>query len=106
AMLAKCPDQNPSPATAAMTFITDDALRDSIRIDLSTATSALHNGEWKASTVLAGAVIEALLLWAIQRDPAKFAGAANKPKKALERWDLADLIDVGEALALIEPNTA
>jgi len=105
-MLAKCPDQNPSPATAALAFIADAALRDSIRIDLSTATSAFDNGEWKASTVLAGAVVEALLLWAIQRDPAKLAGMANKPKKALERWDLADLIDVASALNAIAPTTA
>jgi len=35
-MLAKCPNQNPSPATAAMMFITDPALRDSIRIRIIT----------------------------------------------------------------------
>jgi hypothetical protein len=106
AMLAKCPDQNPSPATAALAFITDADLRDSIRTDLSTATGALHNGEWKASTVLAGAAIEALLLWAIQRDPKKLAGVVQKPNGAPEDWGLAGLIDVASALALIEANTA
>lgn len=30
--LAKCPDQNPSPATAALAFITDADLRNSIRM--------------------------------------------------------------------------
>jgi hypothetical protein len=105
-MLAKCPDQNPSPATAALAFITDAALRDSIRMDLSTATSALHNGEWKASTVLAGATVEALLLWAIQRDPQKLAGVQKKPKGAPEEWGLADLIDVASTLKAIEPSTA
>jgi hypothetical protein len=106
AMLAKCPDQNPSPTTAAMRFITDDVLRNSIRIDLSTATSALHNGEWKASTVLAGAVVEALLLWAIQRDPQTLTGLAKKPKGPLEKWGLADLINVASALKAIKPDTA
>jgi len=105
AMLAKCPNQNPSPATAAMMFITDPALRDSIRIDLSTATSALHNGEWKASTVLAGAVVEALLLWAIQRDPTKLTAIATKPKGPPENWGLAGLLDVASALDLIKANT-
>lgn len=62
-VLAKCPDQAPSPATADLAFVTDGGLRDSIRLDISTATSALHNGEWKAATVLAGAAAEALLLW-------------------------------------------
>jgi hypothetical protein len=103
-MLAKCPDQYPSPATAELTFITDTALRDSIRMDLSTATSALHNGEWKASTVLAGGVVEALLLWAIQRDPKLLAGV--KKKGAPEDWGLAVLIDVAEQLKLLQPNTA
>jgi hypothetical protein len=64
--LAKCPDQIPSPAMAEQAFITDDVLRDSIRLDISTATSSLQNGEWKAATVLAGAAAEALLLWAIK----------------------------------------
>jgi hypothetical protein len=57
-VLSKCPDQSPSPATSELAFVTDDALRESIRLDVSTATSALHNSEWKASTVLAGAAVE------------------------------------------------
>jgi hypothetical protein len=68
-MLAKCPDQRPSATTKELAFITDAALRDSIRLDLGTANSALHNSEWKASTVLAGAAVEAMLLWAIQENP-------------------------------------
>jgi hypothetical protein len=47
--LTKCPDQSPSPATEELVFIPDNALRDSIRQDISTAISALHNGEWKAA---------------------------------------------------------
>jgi hypothetical protein len=43
--LAKCPDEYPSPATSELPFITDAALRDSIRKDMSAATSSLHNGE-------------------------------------------------------------
>jgi hypothetical protein len=35
AALAKCPDQSPSPATAALAFISDADLRDSIRLDKS-----------------------------------------------------------------------
>jgi hypothetical protein len=105
-MLAKCPDQSPSPATAALAFITDSALRDSIRVDLSTASSALHNGEWKAATVLAGSAVEALLLWVIQSHAAQLAALSNKPRGTPEGWGLGDLIDVAERLNVIERNTA
>jgi hypothetical protein len=66
-LLKKCPDQQPSPATATLTFIGDPDYRESVRNDISTAYSSLHNCEWKPATVLAGAVVEALLLWAIER---------------------------------------
>jgi hypothetical protein len=104
-MLAKCPDQSPSPATADLSFIADVALRNNIRTDLSTANSALHNAEWKASTVLAGAVIEALLLWGIQNNLTALAALNPRPAAAPENWGLADLIDVAHRLTLIETNT-
>lgn len=104
-MLAKCPDEIPSPTISQLTFIGDDELRDSIRADLSTANSALHNSEWKASTVLAGAVVEALLLWAIQANATALAALASKPTGTPEQWPLAELIDVAHRLRLIEQNT-
>jgi len=64
-ILKPLPDEAPSPATTELSFIPDAALRDSIRNDISAAYRALHDGLWKASTVLAGAATEALLLWAI-----------------------------------------
>ncbi len=39
--LAKCPDQAPSQGTAELIFVSDADLRDSIRLDISTATSAI-----------------------------------------------------------------
>jgi hypothetical protein len=69
-ILARCPDEAPNPATAELLFISDLALREGLRIDISTANQALANGEWKAATVLAGSVVEALLLWALQQTPA------------------------------------
>ncbi len=64
-MLSKCPDEAPAAGTEELKFVTDQALRNSLRPDLSAAESALHNGEWKAATVLAGSAIEALLLWSV-----------------------------------------
>lgn len=102
--LQKCPDQIPSPDTAELPFIEDVVLRDSIRLDISTATSALHNGEWKAATVLAGSAAEALLLWAITNAPG-LSTFAQKPKRPPEEWSFAEYIAVAMSLELIKNNT-
>jgi hypothetical protein len=105
-MLAKCPDQSPSPTTAELSFIPDAALRDSIRLDLSTANSALHNSEWKAATVLAGAVVEALLLWAIQNNSSQLASLSSSPTGPPDEWGLSGLTRVALALGIIKQSTA
>lgn len=102
--LEKCPDQNPSPMTTELAFIEDVELRNSIRLDISAATNALHNGEWKAATVLAGSASEALLLWAIKGSP-DLSTLEEKPKGLPERWDLADYITVATSLKLIKGST-
>lgn len=118
--LAKCPDQIPSPATTELRFVTDIDLRESIRLDMSTATSSLHSGEWKGATVLAGAATEALLLWAIQENENKKSGAIqnavsvlmtsrklkNRPDGNPERWSFFELIEIASSLGLIKPDTA
>ena len=105
-MLAKCPDEYPSAFTVELAFITDANLRDSIRMDLSTAASTLHNGEWKASTVLSGAVIEALLLWKIQENPKQISTSRTAPKKNPEKWVLEELIKVAAELGFIKMQTS
>jgi len=78
---------------------------------------ALSNGEWKAATVLAGSVIEALLLWALeQRPPADIsAGIAaamsaraltREPDNDLERWDLHEYTEVAANLGIIKNDSA
>jgi hypothetical protein len=103
--LAKCPDQRPSPQTTELPFICDDTLRDSIRLDISSANEGLHTGQWKASTVLAGAALEALLLWATQRDPAALSKLSEKPGGAPERWGLEQYIDVADRLGIVKEST-
>lgn len=55
--LALCPDESPAPGTSELTFITDVDLRDNLRNDIGAISRALSNGEWKATTVLAGSAI-------------------------------------------------
>jgi hypothetical protein len=109
-LLIKCPDEAPSQMTEELLFIADVALRDSVRLDISAANRALHEGLWKAATVLAGAAAEALLLWAITTKTATeiedarqtAAPAKNKDPKY---WDLDGYIKVARQLALIAPKT-
>jgi hypothetical protein len=97
--------------------IPDPAFREGLRLDISTAEQALANGEWKATTVLAGSVVEALLLWALQQATAPDLEIAIKtvvtkktlprpPQRELERWDLSEYIAVAEELTLIDTSTA
>jgi len=114
--LALCPDEVPSNETAELSFVADRELRESLRIDISAVNNALSNGEWKAATVLAGSVIEALLLWALHlEDATKVTRTANslvgnvlqqKPNSDLERWNLHEYIEVSAALDIISPDTA
>jgi hypothetical protein len=111
-LLAKCPDEIPSPATTELSFIGDLDLRNSIRNDISAAYRALVDGLWKGATVLAGAAAEALLLWAItERKSAAEIEAAHAAVISSARsdpnwWDLDGYIKVAKALGLIEDETA
>jgi hypothetical protein len=102
---------------ALLPFIQDADFRESIRLDISAAGDALAGSHWKGATVLAGAAVEALLLWAIQQiDPGRVADAARvciaagsfsqSPGTPPERWTFSDYIAIARELALITPNTA
>ncbi len=75
------------------------------------------NGEWKAATVLAGSVIEALCLWVVRREAADAAvetarrlqregllGPRGVPNELLS-WHAPELIEVAFALGFIEYDT-
>jgi hypothetical protein len=112
-LLKKCPEEGISEQTAGLPFIKDESLRDSIRLDISSAESAFNNGEWKAATVLAAAAVEALLLWSLnQRSEAERQSAIQKRNLKLnaarpeERdWNLSSYIAVATELGHIKPET-
>jgi hypothetical protein len=115
--LSQCSDEHPPPQTAELLFVSDAALRDSIRRDVGAAYRALANSEWKAATVLAGATIEALLHWKIHSWPkmAEIEQAlseviknklANDPKsKDIDRWGLEHFIEVSANMNFIQSDT-
>jgi hypothetical protein len=106
--LSAAPDEAPAPTTKTLPFIADAADRTALQNDIAGVERAIQNGEWKAATVLAGSVIEALLLWALSQDPKSALDAANGPKgkSGLDRWDLVDLIKVAAELKFISDQAA
>jgi hypothetical protein len=114
--LAKCRDEPLGSATSKLNFIPDLRLRTNLLIDIIAVDRALSNSEWKATTVLAGSAIEALLLWDLQnRRQATFQAAvsalvANKtfqkqPPSNLEDWVLHHYIEVTAHLQVIKADT-
>lgn len=115
-LLSKCPDSAASPAMGGLEFMSDSSFRESLRIDQADADRALSNGEWKGATVMAGSLLEALLLWALQqRSPQERAEAVSRITKRrvplpratreLDEWQLHELVEVAAELQLIRDDT-
>jgi hypothetical protein len=110
-VLGKCPDELPDQKFKVLEFIKDDDLRASIELDLSAAHSALANSEFKASTVMAGSAIEALLLWALKDDriygAGKLLGFTPYPSGApdMDRWMLDTYIKAADHAKLLDADT-
>jgi hypothetical protein len=100
-LLKHAPIKAVSEATDVLEFIDDAILRQSLRRDLSSADGALNNGEWKAATVLASSLVEALLLWAIGRRPNVEIGNAIAVAASLARSSTPPNSRIG-----IFPNTS
>jgi hypothetical protein len=105
--LERCPDEAPAPQTTGLQFVGDIAFRETLRTDISSADSALMNHEYKAATVLAGSVVEALLLWAldahgVSKVQATAKGISSAP---LNNWTLGDMIKAAHACNLIANDT-
>jgi hypothetical protein len=115
--LVALPDQAIPAATHDLAFVTDVDLRESIRGDIASAEQALRDGEWKGATVIGGAIIEALLLWAItQKPPGDVLNAVSDLKAAgrlragistdPNEWMLDAYIKVARHLDIIMDDTA
>ena len=104
--LEKCPDEFPSKSVTELLFISDIDLRDSIRMDISTAEQSFRNGAWKASTVLAGSAIEALLLWRLkQEDPENLQNRTAIDANQLDEKEFRHLIEASKRMGIIKSET-
>jgi hypothetical protein len=77
-LLAACPDETVSQTVSALSFLNDAGLIQDIRLDISSAEASFNSGEWKPATVMAGAALESLLLWAVSQYPEADRASAIK----------------------------
>ena len=86
-----CPDAVPIDGTDELPFLeADPALRDNLRLDISSADESFASNQWKAACVLAASVVEALLNWALRGREAEFDAAAAAVQKRLPSFRLKD----------------
>lgn len=77
---------------------------------LSEARVAMGAGAYLSSIFLCGSVLEAVLLGAAQKEPARFNRASSSPKavdgsvKRFHEWSLAQFIDVACEAGLLKPD--
>lgn len=107
AVMSTLPDEYPPADDQTLLFIDDVELRASIRLDVAAAHRANGNSEWKASTILSGASIEALLDWKLRTLRLdKLQAAPRAPKKELNDYGLNEYINVAEDLGILAQKQA
>jgi hypothetical protein len=77
---------------------------------LNEARKAMGAGAYLSTILLCGSVLEAVLLGAAQKEPARFNRASASPKasdgsvRRLHEWSLAQFIDVACELGVLKPD--
>lgn len=77
---------------------------------LNEARMAMGAGAYLSTILLCGSVLEAVLLGAAQKEPARFNRASASPKaadgsvKRFHEWSLAQFIDVACEMGLLKPD--
>lgn len=133
-LLRKLSDELLSKENRELEFldgVTD--LQESLRLDLAAAEKCMQEGHWKPATVMAGSVIEALLLWRVgrlsneERDTAILTARNDKrmeslqdedkentdvfslrakPNKDLKSWDFRTLLVVAHLAGAFDSRVA
>lgn len=117
--LASLPDDAVTTPVVDLPFISDNDFRESLRLDIQSATRSIEVRDWKGCTVVAGSVVEALLLWAVSEEASQRAGdvttaidalvsngTVKRPDADFNRWDLHQLTEVAAELDVIGRETA
>lgn len=77
---------------------------------LNEARTAIAAGAYLSTIFLCGSVLEAVLLGAAQKEPARFNRASSSPKgsdgavRRFHEWSLSQLIDTASEIGLLKPD--
>jgi hypothetical protein len=93
--MALCRDQLPPPEPE-LPFIAEDDVRLGLEDRIQSAWIDFRANEWLGATVLAGHVLESLLLWALKKQ-----SSSSTTQAAYDRQTLHELIAEAEKLNLI-----
>jgi hypothetical protein len=98
-LMKQCHDEMP-PAAPELTFIADMDTRLGIEDRIRAAWTDFDAREWMGATVLSGAALEALLLWALKQ-----IALSKQPKRSLDELHLEDLIQLAVSNGIIDEST-
>lgn len=113
-VMRKCPDRPRGKIAPDLAFLNDPELQADLARDVAEVNLALTDGEWKSATVLAGSIIEALLLWEHQQNPSRTgaaipvavaSGVIGHPPPNLLEWTLHPCIEVAHAAGILSVRT-
>jgi hypothetical protein len=99
-------ESNPVTQEREFTYVSDPALRGMIVRDYAEAQRAFIANCWKASIILSGGLLEAVLLDLVAQHEMSATSSRKAPKKpgSLQHWPLSTLIDVAVDLELVTPG--
>ena len=112
-VLRACPDLVPAAEPDTFSFIDEADLRIDLLSDYGSASRAFSTGDWKAATVMAGSLVEALLLWRLARlEPKQRREAVQALQMGVDPellegpgWGIWQYAEVASHLKLIEEHT-
>lgn len=114
-VLTKCPDRRGAVGPSVFAFFKDPDLQADLDADLSEVNIAISQGEWKSATVIAGSMLEAMLLWEHQQDSTrtKAASAAavakatmTQPDSDPNKWTLHQCIEIAAEAGVLNGPAA
>jgi hypothetical protein len=95
-LMQLCQDELPPPEPE-LPFIDDEARRVGIENEITAAWASFNSRTWLGASTFAGAAMEAVLLWALQR---------SASEKTFTKAKLVELINAAAAARLISQETA
>lgn len=104
------------PAVRGFRWLSTAGLSDIIARDYAELSNVLlPDGAWKSTVIMAGSILEAILLDLLTQDPARFTAASSSSKaprdgagavKHQDSWTLYHLIEIGVDIKLLPPDRA